>query len=121
MPQLGQAVCAGRFSLQRAQVTRVGALAFHCERRLRVLDRDILRLGTGTVHPLLGCAQSLMDTCSSKDCPLSLRRLLARPLIGFGQQRLKRRPPRIPRRVFMGRIQRFDPLAALGANPPAIR
>jgi hypothetical protein len=48
---VGQAVCEGRFSLQRAQVTRVGALAFHCERRLRVLDRDILRLGTANVLP----------------------------------------------------------------------
>ena len=51
VPHVGQAVCEGRFSLQRAQVTRVGALAFHCERRLRVLERDILRLGTATVLP----------------------------------------------------------------------
>lgn len=56
-------MCAGRFSLQRAQVTSVGALAFHWERRLRVLDRDILRLGTGTVVPFLWGAQSLAGFC----------------------------------------------------------
>ena len=32
-----------------AQVTRVGATAFHCERRWRVLLRDIFRFGTATV------------------------------------------------------------------------
>lgn len=53
VPHVGQAVCAGRFSLHRAQVTRVGSEAFHCERRWRVLERDVLRLGTGTVLPSL--------------------------------------------------------------------
>jgi len=32
-----------------AQVTRDGATAFHCERRWRVLLRDIFRFGTATV------------------------------------------------------------------------
>jgi hypothetical protein len=32
-----------------AQVTRVGATAFHCDRRWRVLLRDIFRFGTATV------------------------------------------------------------------------
>jgi len=36
-----------------AQVTVVTATAFHCERRLRVLLRDILRLGTATIFSLL--------------------------------------------------------------------
>jgi hypothetical protein len=52
-----------------AQVTRVGATAFHCERRWRVLLRDIFRFGTATVFssyvdrgpgqalPALGTAQ----------------------------------------------------------------
>ena len=30
------------------QLTRVGALVFHCERRARVLARDIFRFGTAT-------------------------------------------------------------------------
>ena len=32
-----------------AQVARVGATAFHCDRRWRVLLRDIFRFGTATV------------------------------------------------------------------------
>jgi len=32
-----------------AQVTSEGATAFHCERRCRVLLRDIFRFGTATV------------------------------------------------------------------------
>ena len=39
VPHVGHAVWARRFSLQRAQVTSVGAVVFHCERRLRVLER----------------------------------------------------------------------------------
>ncbi len=31
-----------------AQVTRVGAEVFHCDRRERVLLRDIFRFGTAT-------------------------------------------------------------------------
>jgi hypothetical protein len=33
------------------QVTSVGAVVFHCERRARVLLRDIFRFGTATVTP----------------------------------------------------------------------
>jgi hypothetical protein len=32
-----------------AQVTRLGATAFHCDRRWRVLLRDIFRFGTAMV------------------------------------------------------------------------
>jgi hypothetical protein len=32
-----------------AQVTSCGATAFHCERRWRVLLRDIFRFGTATI------------------------------------------------------------------------
>jgi hypothetical protein len=35
-----------------AQVTSDGATAFHCERRWRVLLRDIFRFGTATVFSL---------------------------------------------------------------------
>ncbi|ODV05102.1 MAG: hypothetical protein ABT15_19205 [Pseudonocardia sp. SCN 73-27] len=47
---MGQATCGGLSSLQARleQATRVGAVAFHCARRERVLDRDIRRLGTAT-------------------------------------------------------------------------
>lgn len=44
-------MCASFFSLQRAQVTMVAAVVFHCERRLRVLEREVFRLGTATVLP----------------------------------------------------------------------
>ena len=42
-----------------AQVTRVGATAFHCDRRWRVLLRDIFRFGTATVISCLLLAGSL--------------------------------------------------------------
>ena len=35
------------------QVTRVGTEAFHCERRERVLLRDIFLFGTATIYSLL--------------------------------------------------------------------
>ena len=50
-PQVPQARC-GRCLAPHAglaQVTRVGATAFHWERRWRVLLRDIFRFGTATV------------------------------------------------------------------------
>jgi hypothetical protein len=34
------------------QATSVGAVAFHCDRRIRVFARDIRRLGTATVDLL---------------------------------------------------------------------
>jgi hypothetical protein len=49
-PQLLHAVC-GNFISPHARFghgTRVGALVFHCERRARVLLRDIFRFGTAT-------------------------------------------------------------------------
>jgi hypothetical protein len=54
VPQVGHAVWATCFSLQRAQATRVGVAAFHCERRCRVFEREVFRLGTGTVFPSVG-------------------------------------------------------------------
>jgi hypothetical protein len=49
-PQLEHAVCGslGWPQARLGQVTRVGALVFHCERRARVLARDIFRFGTAT-------------------------------------------------------------------------
>lgn len=41
-------MCASLGSRQRAQDTRVGAVAFHWERRCRVLEREVFRLGTAT-------------------------------------------------------------------------
>src|SRR3954453_18037137 len=38
------------------QVTSEGATAFHCERRWRVLLRDIFRFGTATMYSLSGPA-----------------------------------------------------------------
>ncbi|GAA4816530.1 hypothetical protein GCM10023353_23440 [Tomitella cavernea] len=50
VPQDGQAVCGGILAShpRPAQVTSVGAEVFHWLRRDRVLERDILRLGTAT-------------------------------------------------------------------------
>ena len=49
-PQLLHAVCGSFISPQArfGQGTSVGALVFHCERRARVLLRDIFRFGTAT-------------------------------------------------------------------------
>ena len=50
-PQVPHARCGRCLAPQAglAQVTRVGATAFHCDRRWRVLLRDIFRFGTATV------------------------------------------------------------------------
>lgn len=54
MPQVPQAVWGRCFSRQAglAQVTNVGTVAFHWERRCRVLLRDIFLLGTATIFSL---------------------------------------------------------------------
>ena len=54
-PQVGQAMCGGVSAPQArfGQVTSVGTLAFHCERRERVLLRDIFLFGTATIYLLL--------------------------------------------------------------------
>lgn len=79
-----------RFSLQRAQVTRVGVAAFHCERRLRVLDREVFRFGTGTVVPYL---LSLMWFYEARKCgPARIGRvvqvsgIIVEPDAAFGAQ-----------------------------------
>ena len=48
VPHVGHATCGSLGSWHCGQLTSVGALVFHCERRERVLLRDILRLGTAT-------------------------------------------------------------------------
>jgi hypothetical protein len=48
VPHVGHATCGSLGSWHCGQLTNVGALVFHCERRERVLLRDILRLGTAT-------------------------------------------------------------------------
>ena len=50
-PQFEQAVCGslGWPQARFGQVTSVGALVFQCDRRERVLLREVLRLGTATV------------------------------------------------------------------------
>src|SRR5215207_10060718 len=56
VPQALQTVC-GSFGWRHArfsQVTSVGAEVFHCDRRDRVLLRDIRRFGTATGLLLLG-------------------------------------------------------------------
>ena len=59
-----------------AHVTRDGATAFHCERRWRVLLRDIFRFGTATVF--------------SSSCSVVL--------LGVLLERCQARPPRVDRR-----------------------
>jgi hypothetical protein len=51
VPQFEQTVCGsfGRRQARFSQVTSVGAEVFHCDRRDRVLLRDIRRFGTATV------------------------------------------------------------------------
>jgi hypothetical protein len=51
-PQLEQAVCGSTISphARFGQRTNVGAEVFHCDRRDRVLLRDIFRFGTATSY-----------------------------------------------------------------------
>jgi len=48
VPHVGHATCGSLGLWHCGQLTNVGALVFHCERRERVLLRDILRFGTAT-------------------------------------------------------------------------
>jgi hypothetical protein len=48
VPQLEHAVCGSFCSRHCGHAIRVGAVAFHCERRCRVLLRDFFRFGTAT-------------------------------------------------------------------------
>jgi hypothetical protein len=54
VPQVGQAACGSLGARQLSHVAIVVAAAFHCDRRIRVLARDIFRFGTATVLPSLG-------------------------------------------------------------------
>jgi len=49
-PQVGQTTCGSFACLHRLQVEYAGSDAFHCERRERVLLRDIRRFGTATAQ-----------------------------------------------------------------------
>ena len=49
MPQVGHAMCGSFICLHRLHVANDGRAAFHCERRARVLLRDIFLFGTATV------------------------------------------------------------------------
>jgi hypothetical protein len=59
VPHVGQATCGSLGSWHCGQLTSVGAADFHCERRERVLLRDILRLGTAT-SALLSVSGAIM-------------------------------------------------------------
>jgi hypothetical protein len=82
-----------------AQVTRLGATAFRCERRCRVLLRDIFRFGTATVLSYVGGAVFVR--------------------LGLGQ-RTERRPPRVDRLVVpvVGVVR--EPGPTLGAQPGTV-
>lgn len=69
---MGQAAC-GSFGLWHCgQLTSVGAEVFHCERRERVLLRDILRLGTAT-SALLSIFYSVWNIKLAKRTPPGVR------------------------------------------------
>ena len=51
VPQVGHATCGSLGSRHRSHVTTVGLLAFQLARRERVLEREVLRLGTATMVP----------------------------------------------------------------------
>lgn len=69
-------MCGRCFSRQAAlaHVTSVGAAIFHWERRERVLERDILRLGTATSNSFLVSAGRPGD-----HYPLSFAQSVRRP------------------------------------------
>ena len=69
------------------QVTKVGAVVFHCERRARVLLREVFRFGTATV---------LLLTC----------------IAGRHRQVCQRRPARVDLVVSMTGRQIIQPLPA---------
>ena len=95
-------------------MTRVGATAFHCERRCRVLLRDIFRFGTATVSLLRRWAWPLgqVDVLVPAGHSVFL-------LVGLGQ-RTQRRPPRVDRRVVpvVGIVR--EPRSAVGAQPGTV-
>ena len=53
IPQAGQAACGNFGALQFGHVTVAIGVVFHCERRERVLLRDIFLLGTATIFSFL--------------------------------------------------------------------
>ena len=100
--QFGQAWCGGLSSPHAlfGHGDRVGAVAFHIDRRERVLERDIFRFGTATSVPLLF--------------------VVRRPRVG-GQrrQRLECRPPGVDLLVMVLRVV-LEPRPALGAQARAV-
>jgi hypothetical protein len=92
-----------------AQVTRVGATAFHCERRWRVLLRDIFRLGT-----------AMVVSCCLLHRGLPARWSVVWVLLGLCLQLLESCPARVDRRVVrVVRVVR-ESRTALGAQSRAI-
>ena len=101
-------------SRQRAQVTSVGAAAFHWERRCRVLEREVFRLGTATSVVLVvgvrGVAHWVFVLCWVLLCWV----LLFWVLLVLVEQRAERRPARVGLLVAMTGLIR-EPCAALDA------
>jgi hypothetical protein len=69
---VGHAACGSFWLWHCGQLTSVGADAFHCERRERVLLRDILRLGTAT-SALLSILYSVRNIKLAKWTPPGIR------------------------------------------------
>ena len=79
MPQVGQATCGNLGSRHCGQLTSVGAVVRHCERRDLVLLRDILRFGTATSALLSfrgACAVLLISHIQlAQPCPARINRV----------------------------------------------
>ena len=89
-----------------AHVTRVGATAFHCERRWRVLLRDIFRFGTAMV----------VSCCLLQPGVVPVNRSVLGILLDFCESC----PARVDRCVVrVVRVVR-EPGTALGAQPGAV-
>ncbi|MCO5561366.1 hypothetical protein L7F22_014987 [Adiantum nelumboides] len=94
------------------QATRVGAVAFHCDRRARVFDRDIRRLGTAMM--------TLLGTSNDQVCPPGSGLTWSRRSVGGGQALTERRPTRIQCLMPVIRREIGPPLAALDAQTGAV-
>src|SRR5664279_5656195 len=92
-------------------VARVGTLVFHCERRARVLLRDIFLFGTATIRS--PCRYSLAGPGGF---------LPVRSLAVAGDESVPQSgPAKIQYLMGMARFQFVEPLAALHAQAGAIR
>src|SRR6201996_1732444 len=108
VPHVGQATWGSLGSWHCGQLTSVGALVFHCERRERVLLRDILRLGTATSALL-----SVFGAVAAA--------VLVFGIIAAGRQLAQRLPLGENRAlVLVARAGVGQPGPALGAQPGAV-